>query len=147
MDTLKKLFQTFAYVMAGTTISTAIFITIFVPEHKFSILLVWEIIALSAVCALGNFIYYYKEVLSKEQMKHRIICHYIYINIVVIGGGYLWGWLTPGLISEFLVMFLLVAAVYISVTITIFRQEKKTADSLNRRLRKYYPQEEEEDIK
>lgn len=143
MNTIKRIIQTFAYTMAGTTISTAVFITLFVPELTFPIILIWEIIAMSAVCSLGNFIYYYKEVVSKKQMKIRILCHYLYINMVVFGGAFLWGWLTPGLITEFLVMLVLIAVVYVVIMIAIFRQEEKMAENINRQLRKCYPAWEE----
>jgi hypothetical protein len=145
MDTLKKLINTFAYVIAGTTLCTALFITIFVPGLALHISLLWEMIAVSAVCSLGNFIYYYKKVLSKRQMRFRIICHYLYINAVVMGSGYLFEWMTPGLIIEFLVMLLLIAVVYVIIAMVTFRQEAKVADILNRQLRKQFPQQEEEE--
>jgi hypothetical protein len=140
-----KIVQTFAYVIAGITISASIFITLFVPGLRFTILLLWQIIIMSAVCALGNLIYYYKEVLSKRQMRIRIICHYIYINLVVLSGSFLWGWLTPGLIPEFLLMLLLIAIVYVIITFVSFRQEMKIAESINRELRKRYSSQEEDE--
>jgi hypothetical protein len=143
MEILRRIVQTFAYVMAGITISAALFITIFIPEEVFQIELLWQIIILSAVCSLGNFIYYFKEVPSKKQMKLRIICHYSYINLVVLGGAFLWGWVTPGILLEFLAMLALIAVVYFVVMVAIFRQEVKTAENINRQLREQYPDEEE----
>lgn len=148
MDLWRKvvqIVQTFAYVTTGIIISTSIFITIFVPGLRFTILLLWQIIAMSAVCAFGNLIYYYKEVLSKGQMRVRIACHYLYINLVVLSGSFLWGWLTPGLIPEFLLMLLLIAVVYVIITFVIFRQEMKIAESINRELRKRYSSQEEDE--
>lgn len=145
MDLVKRIINTFAYIMTGISFSTAIFITVFIPKLKFDISLIWEIVAMSAVCALGNMIYYYKRDLTKKQMKLRIIIHYLYINAVVFGGSFLWEWLTPGLIPEFLVMLLLVTVVYVIITVVTIRQEVKIAENLNRRLRKQYPIKEEVD--
>lgn len=145
MDTLKKLFQTFAYILAGITISSTLFITLFIPELKFSIFLQWQVIVMSAVCSLGNLVYYYKAILSKKQLRLRIIFHYIYVNIVVFGGAYLWEWITPGVIPQFLFLLLLIAAVYAIVTIACIHQEEKTADSINKQLRKRYPSERNEE--
>lgn len=145
METVKKLLQTFAYVLAGTTLCTALFITIFIPNEDLNISLLWQMIIVSAICSLGNLVYYYKRVLSKRQMRFRIICHYLYINAVVMGSGYLFEWMTPGLILEFLVMLLLIAVVYVIIAMVTFRQEAKVAEILNRQLRKQFPQQEEEE--
>lgn len=145
MDRLKSIVQTFVYIMAGITISTALFITLLIPEATLSVVLLWEIIAMSAVCSLGNFIYYYKAVLNKKQMKYRILCHYLYINVVVFVGAYCWNWISPGLLPEFIVMLILIAAVYAAVMKAIFRQDAKTAENLNRQLRKHYPPKEDDE--
>lgn len=145
MDTMKKIIQTFAYTVAGITISTALFITIFLPKIALDVMLMWQIIVMSAICAMGNLIYHTRKALSKKQMIVRIICHYLYINFIVFGGALLWEWLTPGLIPEFLVMLLLVAVVYAIITIVCFHQEEKTAKNLNRQLHKHFPELEEED--
>jgi hypothetical protein len=70
MEILKKIIQTFAYIATGSLISAALFITIFIPKEKLEVTLLWEIIVIAAVCSLGNFIFYYKKMLTKKQMKN-----------------------------------------------------------------------------
>lgn len=142
MDIIKGIFRTFVYIMTGSTISTTIFITLFYPQDTFQISLLWEIIVLSLVGALGNFIYYYKSALTKKQIRVRIILHYLYIIMVVFGGGILWGWLDWSLL-EFAVMFLLVSIVYASIMLVLFRQDRKLAENINRQLRKRFRADEE----
>lgn len=146
MNLLSGMSKTFVYVMTGITISTAVFITIFHKEASFSILLLWQIILMSILSALGDAIYYAKKELSKQQMKFRIICHYLYINIIVLGGAFCFGWLKDKIIPEALVMLLMIALVYLFIMIYRFHYEEKMAENLNRRLRKYYPSEEDKDI-
>lgn len=141
---LLQMAQTFSYITAGMTISAAIFITVLLPGLEFTISLLWEIIAIAAVCTLGNLIYY-KEMLSKGQMRFRIICHYSYINLVVFTGALLCGWVTPGILPQFLVMLLLVAVVYATITFVIFRKEMKVADTINQELRNRFPSGEDEE--
>lgn len=143
MDILKRLIQTFTYIAAGSMISAALFITIFIPKTELDVSILWEIIAMSAICSLGNFFYYLKKIVTKKQIMLRIAFHYLYINLVVFSGGYLWEWLTPGLIPEFLVMLLLITTVYAIVMIAVFHQEEKMAEKFNRQLRKYYPEQGE----
>ncbi len=144
MNLVKSIAQTFIYIMAGITINSAIFIEIFVPGATISSDLLWQIIGMSAVCSLGNIFYYSKKEPSKQHMKLRIICHYLYVNVVVSSGAYLMDWFSSGLIPQFPVMLLMIAVVYIIIMVFTSRKEEKTAENLNKRLRKYYPSEEED---
>jgi uncharacterized membrane protein YfcA len=143
MVNIKGICQTFVYIMTGTTLSAAIFITLFNPELTFKISLLWQIALVAMISALGNFIYYYKEISGKKQMKFRIFCHFIYINFVVFAGAILFEWLEKGMLQQFMVLFLLITIVYVAIMLTIFRQEEKMAESINRQLRKQFPAEEE----
>ncbi len=143
MEILKRIIKTFSNVVTGSLISAALFITIFVPKVKLDVALLWEIIVIAAVCSLGTFILYYKRTLTKKQMKIRIICHYLYINIIVLSGGLFWEWFTPGLFPELLVMLLLIAVVYAIIMLTTFHMEEKMAEKLNQQLHKFYPEQEE----
>ncbi len=144
IELIKKSIVTFFLVIAGVTISAAVFVTIFFSEIELSILLLWQIILMAFVCTLGNFIYYSKYELSKRQMMIRIVIHYFYINLVVLGGAFLWEWITQGYIVQFVVMLLLIAVVYVGVTLVNFMKEEKTAEVLNKRLSKINT---EEDVK
>jgi hypothetical protein len=146
MDTIKKMINTFAYIMTGSSLSCALFLTIFAPKLEVSITLLWQIAAMSFVCALGNLIFSYKKVPSKKQMIIRTFCHYIYINAIVYSNAFLCKWLAPGLMPEILVMLLLVAVVYVIIMIVNFRNEEKIANSLNRQLRKQYPKQEDDEL-
>ncbi len=147
MYLFKKIAQTFIYVLAGSTICTTIFITLLIPELEFTILLLWQVIGMSAVCSLGDVFFASKNEPHKRQMKIRMILHYLYINCVVIGGGFFMGWLEQGIIRGVIVMFLLVAVVYAGVMIALFRQGELDAEYLNQRLRKNYPTDEEREDK
>ena len=146
---IKKIIQTFIYVIAGITISAAMFITLLIPDARLTYHILWQIIGMAAVCACGNIIFYSQNEISKRQMLLRIIFHFLYINFVVWGGAYLWEWLRPGLLLEGLVMLLLITVVYAVIMIVTFRREERTAKDLNIRLRKYNitKKESEEDIK
>lgn len=134
---IRKMLQVFIYSIAGTTIGATIFITIFKPEALLSYYLLWQIISISALCACGNLIYHSKCEISKRQMMFRMIFHFLYINLVVVGGAYLFGWFQPEQVTEGAAIFILNAVVYTNIMRATFRQEEKTAKDLNLRLRKY----------
>lgn len=133
-------------VLAGITLSAAIFITMFIPEQTLSVVILWQIISMSAVCSLGNLFYYSKKEIGKRNMKLRIIFHYLYINFIVIGGAFLFRWSAPKYLPQIIVLFFLILLVYIVIMITEFDYETKTAKKLNDQLKKCYPSDEKGDL-
>lgn len=142
MKELKKILQIFFYVLAGSIINTAVFMTIFLPELYFTVEVIWQVILMSAITSCGTLIFYSRHEISKKQMKLRVILHYVYINGIVLGGAFLWQWVNYRRISQILTMIVLIAGVYLSVTAVTFNKEKKEADNINRKLRRVYPGEE-----
>lgn len=143
IDILKNMFKTFSYVMTGTTISTAIFISIFNEDHSLTVNVLWQILIIAGVCALGNLFFLDHAELTKRQMNFRIMFHYLYINIVVIGGGFLCGWLNMSNLVEVIVMFIMVPIVYTIIMVVDIHYGIKTAQDLNHQLRKRFPTNEE----
>lgn len=142
MDFIKRIFLTFAMVLTGITICSAFFVTVFFPGVEFVIVL-WEIIAMSAASALGNLIFYSRRVIGRKQMLIRNIIHLIYIVIIVLGGAFLWGWITPGRIGQLVVMILLILITYSVVMYVNVKMENKTAEEINKKLSKLNKEEEQ----
>ncbi len=145
MESVKKIIQTYFYVLSGSIISTAIFMTIFLPELYFNVKIIWQVIVVAAITSLGTLIYRSKREISKKQMKIRHIIHYTYINVVVLGCALMLQWVNIKQISQILTLVLLVAGVYFSVTTAMFSNEKRIAESINQRLRSRYPEEDKKE--
>ena len=142
MESVKKVIQTYFYVLSGSIISTAIFMTIFLPDLYFNVEVIWQVIVVAAITSLGTLIYRTKREISKNQMRIRHIIHFTYINVVVLGCAIIWKWININCLSQFITMVLLVAGVYFSVTAAMFSNEKRIAESINQRLRSRYPEED-----
>jgi hypothetical protein len=145
MESMKKVIQTFFYVLSGSIISTAIFMTIFLRDLNFSVEVIWQVIIMAAITSLGTLIYHSKREISKRRMRLRLIIHYTYINVVVLGFAVMWQWVNINRISQIITMVLLVAGVYFSVTTAMFSNEKRIAENINQRLRSRYPEEEKKE--
>ncbi|MGF7141602.1 fatty acid desaturase [Anaerotaenia torta] len=141
MKTLKSIIHTFFYVLSGSVLCTAVFMTIFLPKLYFTVEIIWQVIISSAIAASGGLIFYSRKELSKKQMKLRLIINYMYINAVVLGCAFLWEWVNYRRISQVITMILLIAGVYISITAATFNREKKVAEDMNQKLRRVYPEE------
>ncbi len=145
MNRLKLILRTFIYVLAGSEIGTAIYITILKPDARINLALLWQVIIMSLISSLGSLIFASKKELGKKQMKIRQTIHAIYTIIVVLGIAILCGWVSVSSIVELIVMILMITGIYSSVCFMMFRQSEKEAEYINRRLRKIYPEEEKEE--
>jgi hypothetical protein len=145
MENVKKIIQTFFYVLSGSIISTAIFMTIFLRDLYFNVEVIWQVIVVSAITSIGTLIYHSKREISKKRMRLRLIIHYTYINIVVLGCAVMWQWVNINRVSQIVTMVLLIAGVYFSVTTAMFSNEKRIAENINQRLRTRYPEEEKKE--
>ncbi|MDF2907217.1 MAG: hypothetical protein K0R34_2538 [Herbinix sp.] len=141
MESVKKVIQTFFYVLSGSIISTAIFMTVFLRDLYFNVEIIWQVIIMAAITSLGTLFHLSKREISKKRMRLRLIVSYMYINIVVLGCAILWQWVNIHRISQIIAMILLNAGVYFSVTTAMYSHEKQIADSINQRLRSRYPEE------
>ncbi len=142
MESVRRIIQTFFYVLSGSIISTAIFMTIFLRDLYFNVEVIWQVIVMAAITSLGTLIYRSKREMSKKQMRLRVILHYTYINVVVLGFAIMWQWVNINRLSQIIILVLLVAGVYFSVTTAMFSNEKRIAESINQRLRSKYPMED-----
>lgn len=142
MDWIKRIIQTFFYVITGCIFSTAVFITIFFPNTYFSVEIIWQVIILSLVTSLGPLFYRSKKEISKKQMRLRNIIHYVYINLAVFGCAITWEWINIHRLSQLITLFLLNTCVYTGASLAMFNNEKRVAEQINERLRLRYQEEE-----
>jgi amino acid transporter len=145
IEMLKKMVLTFFLTVVGIIFSTTVFLTIFYPEIHLYLGLLWQIIMMSFVCTLGNLIFYSKYEISKRQMMIRKTLHFLYINAIVIGGAFLWSWVTPGILTEFFTLLIMIELVYAVVMMINIWKEKKDAEAMNKRLSQLNSEDEKKE--
>lgn len=138
MAFIRNTIQVFIYILAGTTIGSAIFLTLFSPDSQLTYVFLWQIIILSAVCAIGNLIFISGKVLSRKQVKIRYIIHYLYNGLVVIGSSLIFNWIGLDQIQTLILLFLFYTVHYFIITMSLTSRDKKIADVLNEKLKKYH---------
>lgn len=142
MAFIRNTIQVFIYILAGTTIGSAIFLTLFEPDSQLTYVFLWQMIILSAVCAMGNLIFISGKVLRRKQVKIRYIIHYIYNGLVVISGAMFFNWIRLDQIRTLILLFLFYTAHYFIITMALTNRDKKIADVLNEKLKKYHEDED-----
>ncbi len=133
MKRIKQILLTFSFVTTGILVVTAIYMGIFWPGASVTQELLWQILGLSVLCCLGNFIWPEKEV-SKRGFLVRMLLHYIYINICVLGWGIRFQWFSWRSLNQLLVMCAAIFLVFLAVSTAVFATDKKLEKEMNERL-------------
>ena len=139
---IKEFVRTYAYVVLGVIISTATFITIFYPGISLSVALLWQTLACSFVCTLGNILWWMTRGLSKTEVFIRIAVHYLYINVVVFGSAILFNWIDYDNPVMIISMFVMVLVVFVVVFLATWYYGKRISEMMNRGLKAYQEREE-----
>lgn len=129
-------FLTYCITTTATVFVCATYISIFWRGALLNPNILWQILLLCFVCSLCNFIHPFQE-RSRTRVLFNIGVRYLYINLVVLGGGQLFRWLD---IENFLmlgVMILEILLVFIVVSAVMWRLHKKDSERLNERLQEY----------
>ena len=140
---IKEFVRTFAYVVLGVEISTTTFIMIFYPGVSLSVALLWQILACSFVCTLGNILWWTTKRLGKTEVIARIVLHYLYINVVVFGSAFWFDWIDYHNPVMVICLFLMILVVFVLVFLAIWHHGKRISEMMNRGLKAYQEREEE----
>ncbi len=137
-----ELLLTFCMVTTGSVFVCAVYNKIFWSGNTFldgDIL--WQLLALAFVCSLGNFFHPYREISRRREAFNKGL-HYVYINVVVLGSGYWFGWMDIENIFMLAVMVAGILAVFVTVSFVIWRLHKRESENLNRKLSEYQAESE-----
>lgn len=134
---LKDVCYVFACVTTCVTFVTAVYIKVFWAQQvSLDKDILWQILFVSFLCSLGILIYPEREVSGRATVLLYIL-HYIEVNIVVLGCGIWFQWFLPNDLPMVLGMVILIALVFILVSVITWNRNRKMADLMNRRLEEY----------
>lgn len=132
-----ELLLTFCMVTTGSVLVSGAYIKVFWPDDpQVKVDILWQIPVIAFVCSLGNFIHQHQEV-SRRRAVCQNILHYLYINAVVLGGGYCFAWIEEESILMPAVMALGILAVFLVVSAVLWSWHKRESEYLNQKLQEY----------
>lgn len=140
MKRLEFMLSVFEKVTAGILFVTAVYIPVFYGwEIELKVGILWQIFFLSAVCALGSVILPLEGEKEKEvsriAMLVRTVLYFIYINVAVLGLGFLFEWFTFGNIWQVLGMELAILFVFVGVFLISYWSQYREAKRMNEKLK------------
>lgn len=141
MSRLKNMFFVFVCVTTCVLFVTALYITIFWPQQeKVGVDILWQILGVSFLCSVVTAIYPQREV-SRKVMMFVFIFHYIVTNVIVLGCGVWFEWFYADNLPMVLGMLFAIAAVFVLVSVVVWKKGKQQAALMNERLRMYQQSE------
>ena len=95
-----------------------------------------QILGLAGACTLGSLLLPAdgEQEVSKKSMLARIVGYYVYVNVIVLLCGFLFGWFSFGNWKQVLGMVMAIAFVYLAVGVLSSWLEYREAERMNRKL-------------
>ena len=136
-EKVKNLANIFSKITVCVLFASAIYISaLWGLDAQISVRILWQIIIVSAVCAVPILMYPIKneKELSKKGMIVRQIIYFVYVNIAVLGLGRAFGWFYFEKPETVAFMEGLIIGVYVIVNLVGYMNDRIAADSMNRKL-------------
>ncbi len=136
-EKVKNLANIFSKITVCVLFVSAIYISaLWGLDAQISVRILWQIIIVSAVCAVPILMYPTKneKELSKKGMIVRQIIYFVYVNIAVLGLGRAFGWFYFEKPEMVVFMEGLIIGVYVIVNLGVYMNDRIAADSMNRKL-------------
>ncbi len=134
----------FVNVLAGSTISAAIYIQIFYRDEAFQGgELLWQLIIAAFLCSLCKVIPEPKKELSKWRLLLHILLLYIYEITVMLSCAFFFKWIDEDHISSVILFIALVTIVFFLIAAGLYYAGLRETKGLNEKLKRYQNKNEE----
>ena len=134
---LYAMMSLYAKITAGILFVAAVYISVFYGwEEELGVEILWQILGLAGACTLGSLLLPAdgEQEVSKKSMLARIVGYYVYVNVIVLLCGFLFGWFSFGNWKQVLGMVMAIAFVYLAVGVLSSWLEYREAERMNRKL-------------
>ena len=135
MARLKVFFDVFTKVTTCVVLGVGIYCLIFFPEVNFGADIMWQILLVSFLTSAGTLMY--TDEITKNSMKVRCVIHYLLVNIIVVSCGIWFKWFYPDNLPQVIGMLILIAIIFLVVSVVSWKKVLKEADLMNQRLMEY----------
>lgn len=137
LEKIKVLLDVFGKITLGVLLATAIFITVFWgSDAQIGVAVLWQVLIVSAICSVPTVLFTTdsgKEV-SKRAMFFSQLFYFLFVNVVVLGLGNLFGWFSFQNPYMVLLMEILIIVVHVVVSTVCYLNDRATAQNMNEKL-------------
>lgn len=136
-ENIKLSFHYFAITTVIVMIVGAGYVTIFGGgEAIVGVKLIWQLLLTSFLTSLCHLCFYTKDgrELFGRKLALRYVLAYSYVNVVVLGLGFLFKWFNPQSLPMVLGMVVVILIAFVVICSIAFWTDLKTADEINKKL-------------
>lgn len=133
---MKNFFRIYARITAWTIFATSSFITVFWGwDLDLNVGLLWQMQMIVFVCTAGSILIVGEmDVDSKKVVLIKFILNYLYVNGVIMSGGFYFDWFSFSNWKMVVSMQLLIAIGYLIIVIFGFYVANREAEQMNQKL-------------
>ena len=142
---IRQIINQFFIITTGSVGGALLFTALFFTDRELPQSILWQILILSFLTACMNIIFHSDKELTKKEMMRRQGVHFIVIFIILIIGGFSFGWVEGSDIKQVMTFSLIVVAVYVFVCTIVYYNDRKTTDRLNEKLKVYRDKKQQEE--
>ncbi|MBP3568458.1 MAG: hypothetical protein J6K04_04760 [Lachnospiraceae bacterium] len=135
---LKETLRYFVIITVLVLFVSASYITIFYGLDSFvTVKVLWQILFVSFLGSLSHILFRTKEnkVLTKKGYYVRWLLCYVYVNIMVLGFGWLFEWFDISSLPMVIGMLVAILVVFLVVAAFVFWMDAKTSEEINQKLK------------
>ncbi len=133
-DYLKKFIRAYLIIFAILMISITILRQIFTPDDNFELKAIFIYMICAMIGNLPSLIFYSPKEIPEKEMKIRFAIHFVVLEGAILITANLLGWVVGFLHTTML--FIQIAGIYVLVRFLSGREDKKTANRINEKLKK-----------
>lgn len=137
----KVFFDVFTTVTTCIVLGVGVYCRIFYPGIHFGVEMMWEILLVALLTSAGTLMY--NDELSKRHTKVRCVLHYLMVNVIVVVCGIRFDWFDTDDLAQVIGMLILIAVIFLTVSVVSWRKVMKEADLMNEKLAEYQNKGEE----
>ncbi len=110
--------------------AVALFTNILFPVQSVEPVIFWQILATCFLCAVSTLVYQFERI----PYVLTVFLHYLMINAIVLGFGYLFEWYDVQNWKSVIAMVVMIALIYTLVVLCSWKGLVKEAEKMNRKL-------------
>ncbi len=137
LENMKLALHYFSITTVMVMIVGAGYITVFWgADVHIGVVFIWQLLLVSFLTSLCHLCFYTKDGrdLYGRQLAFRYVLAYAYVNVVVLGFGFLFKWFNPQSLPMVLGMVLVILIAFVVICSIAFWTDLKTADEINKKL-------------
>ena len=133
IDYIKRLVRDYFTIFAMIVITITLLRQVFVPNELLRLTDIFNYMICALAGDLPSLIFYSPKELSEQEMRLRIVIHFVILEAVILTLANVMGWATGLIDTAFLAA--QVAFIYIIVRVLIWTDDRKAANRINERLK------------